>query len=100
MPGGIIDYWLARDATGPVTLDVLDANGVVVRSYSSDDPVLVPDPALDLEGYDRICRRDLTRITSYNVCYTKLLRSGGRWWLGLMYMLTVTPAFGWRLPRP
>jgi len=60
MPGGIIDYWLARDASGPVTLDVLDANGVVVRSYSSDDPVLVPDPALDLEGYDRICRRDPT----------------------------------------
>jgi photosystem II stability/assembly factor-like uncharacterized protein len=58
--GGIIDYWLAADAPGPVGLDILDANGTVVRSFSSDDPVLVPDPALDPEGYDRICRQDPT----------------------------------------
>ncbi len=58
--GGIIDYWLAADASGPVGLDILDANGTVVRSYSSDDPVLVPDPALDPEGYDRICQQDPT----------------------------------------
>lgn len=54
--GGLIDYYLAADATGPVTLDILDAKGTVVRSLSSDDPVLKPDPALDPEGYDRICR--------------------------------------------
>jgi len=59
-PGGIIDYYLAADAPGPVTLDILDADGKTVRSYSSDDPVLDPDPALDPEGYDRICRRDPT----------------------------------------
>jgi len=58
--GGLIDYWLAADASGPVTLDVLDADGAVIRSYSSDDPVLVPDPALDPEGYDEICRDDPT----------------------------------------
>jgi photosystem II stability/assembly factor-like uncharacterized protein len=60
LPGGIIDYWLPADASGPVTLDVLDASGTVVRSYSSEDPVLEPDPALDPDGYDRICRRDPT----------------------------------------
>jgi len=60
MPGGIIDYWLSADARGPLTLDILDAEGTVVRSYSSDDPVLEPDPALDPEGYDRICREDPT----------------------------------------
>jgi len=58
MPGGIIDYWLAADATGPVTLDIMDARGVVVRSLSSDDPVLTPDPALDPAGYDKICQQD------------------------------------------
>jgi hypothetical protein len=30
----------------------------VVRSLSSDDPRLVPDPALDPEAYDRICQAD------------------------------------------
>ncbi len=59
-PGGLIDYWLPADVSGPVTLDVLDAGGKVVRSYSSDDPVLEPDPALDPEGYDAICRADPT----------------------------------------
>ena len=57
-PGGIIDYWLAKDASGPITLDILNAAGTVVRSYSSEDPVLVPDPALDPAGYDRICQQD------------------------------------------
>ncbi len=56
--GGIIDYYLAADAAGPVGLDILDASGAVIRSYSSDDPVLEPDPALDPEGYDRVCRED------------------------------------------
>ena len=60
LPGGIIDYWLAADAARPVTLDILDARGGVIRSLSSDDPVLVPDPALDPAGYDRICQRDPT----------------------------------------
>ncbi len=55
-PGGLIDYYLASDVTGPVTLDIVDARGTLVRSLSSDDPVLKPDPALDPEGYDRICR--------------------------------------------
>jgi photosystem II stability/assembly factor-like uncharacterized protein len=57
-PGGIIDYYLAADASGPVTLDVLDAGGKVVRSYSSDDSVLTPDPALDPVGYNRICQQN------------------------------------------
>jgi photosystem II stability/assembly factor-like uncharacterized protein len=60
LPGGIIDYYLAVDANGPVALDILDSAGTVVRSLSSDDPVLEPDPALDPEGYDQICQRDPT----------------------------------------
>ena len=56
-PGAILDYFLPADAAGPVTLSVLDAAGRVVRSYSSTDPVLEPDPAVDTAAYDRICRR-------------------------------------------
>jgi len=56
--GGIIDYYLAADAPGPVGLDILDSGGKVIRSYSSEDPVLEPDPALDPKGYDRICRQN------------------------------------------
>ncbi len=60
LPGGIIDYYLPNDVQGPVTLEILDEGGTVVRSLSSDDPRLVPDPALDPEGYDRICQQDPT----------------------------------------
>jgi photosystem II stability/assembly factor-like uncharacterized protein len=36
--GAIIDYFLAKDAVGPVALEILDANeGAVVRVYSSAD---------------------------------------------------------------
>ncbi len=56
--GGLIDYYLAADVAGPVTLDILDARGTVVRSLSSNDPVLTPDPALDPLGYDKICQKD------------------------------------------
>jgi photosystem II stability/assembly factor-like uncharacterized protein len=33
--GALIDYWLARDARGPVTLRVLDASGAEVQRFSS-----------------------------------------------------------------
>jgi photosystem II stability/assembly factor-like uncharacterized protein len=41
--GAIIDYSLARDAHGPVALELLDSQGNVLRRYSSEDPV-VPTP--------------------------------------------------------
>jgi photosystem II stability/assembly factor-like uncharacterized protein len=34
--GAAIDYYLRRNASGPVTIDILDANGAVVRTFSSD----------------------------------------------------------------
>jgi hypothetical protein len=36
--GAIIDYFLACAPSGPVTLEVLDAQGKLVRRYSSADP--------------------------------------------------------------
>ena len=35
--GAIIDYFLAKPASGPATLEVLDSQGKVVRKYSSTD---------------------------------------------------------------
>jgi photosystem II stability/assembly factor-like uncharacterized protein len=57
LPGGIIDYNLAKDASAPVTLDILDATGKVVRHYSSDDHVRNPNPALDPVAYDKVCQQ-------------------------------------------
>jgi hypothetical protein len=37
--GAIIDYFLAKDAAGPVTLEILDGNDQLVRKYSSADRV-------------------------------------------------------------
>ncbi len=59
-PGGLIDYYLARDVSGEITLEIIDGTGTVIRSLSSNDPVLEPDPALDPVGYDRICQNDPT----------------------------------------
>ena len=55
--GAILDYFLPADAAGPVRLEVVDAAGKVVRTYSSADAVLEPDPALDPAGYDRVCQQ-------------------------------------------
>ena len=57
MPGAIIDYYLAAPAAAPVSLEILDAAGGVVRSYSSRDSVLNPDPARDPDAYNRLCQR-------------------------------------------
>jgi photosystem II stability/assembly factor-like uncharacterized protein len=35
--GAIIDYYLANTASNPVTLEILDAHGQLVRKFSSDD---------------------------------------------------------------
>jgi hypothetical protein len=59
-PGAILDYYLAADATAPVKLEILDGAGGVVRSYSSDDPVRNPDPALDPVAYNKLCQQTPT----------------------------------------
>jgi photosystem II stability/assembly factor-like uncharacterized protein len=44
MKGAIIDYDLKTDASGPVTLDILDAGGKVVGHYSSATRYPAPNP--------------------------------------------------------
>ncbi|MBK6845163.1 MAG: glycoside hydrolase [Gemmatimonadetes bacterium] len=59
-PGGLIDYYLASDASGPVLLEILNAKGKVVRSYSSTEPVFDPDPGKDMAAYDKVCQKNPT----------------------------------------
>ncbi len=56
LPGGIIDYRLARAASGPVTLEIVDAAGIVVRKFSSTDLALDPHPATNMAAYDTVCQ--------------------------------------------
>ncbi len=41
--GAFLDYVLGADAPGPVTLEILDANGGLVRRFSSDEKPRGPD---------------------------------------------------------
>ena len=52
--GAILDYYLAADMTGPLTIDILDGAGKVVRTYSSELK-RDPDPAVDPAAYDKVC---------------------------------------------
>jgi hypothetical protein len=56
MAGAILDYFLGANAS-EVKLEIVDGAGVVVRTYSSKDPVLDPHPALDRAAYDKICQK-------------------------------------------
>jgi len=42
--GAILDYYLKSAASGPVTIEILNASGTAVRHYSSADPAAPPDP--------------------------------------------------------
>ena len=55
-PGAVLDYALGADAAGPVTLEILDSAGTVVRTYASTDSVPRPDPARDPAAYNRLCQ--------------------------------------------
>jgi len=53
--GAIIDYYLASAVSGPVTIDILDAGGKLVRTYTSELK-RDPDPAVDAAAYDKVCQ--------------------------------------------
>jgi photosystem II stability/assembly factor-like uncharacterized protein len=59
-PGGLIDYYLPRDARGEVRLEIVDVGGKVVRAYSSSEPVFDPDPGKDMTAYDAVCQKNPT----------------------------------------
>jgi len=45
--GAIIDYSLAKQASGPVTVEVLDSQGKLVRRYSSEDKPAITQAELE-----------------------------------------------------
>ena len=49
--GAMIDYRLGPNATGPITLEIKDSKGNVVRRYASTDRVSAPDPKLKIPRY-------------------------------------------------
>jgi len=50
--GAIIDYYLAQAASAPVTLEILDRDGKLVRRYSSaDQPLAVDEKELNVPTY-------------------------------------------------
>ncbi len=49
--GAIIDYYLKADAAGPVTLEILDSAGNIVRRYASTDTIEPVNPMLAIPKY-------------------------------------------------
>jgi len=49
--GAIVHYFLKAGATGPVTLEIVDAAGTVVRSYRSTDPPEPPAEGRNIPDY-------------------------------------------------
>jgi photosystem II stability/assembly factor-like uncharacterized protein len=81
--GAIVNYYLAKDATGPVTLEVLDAAGVVIRKYSSTDPVEQPGPDYPVPTYWVRPARALAATAgmhrwTWDMRYQPLAGGGGR----------------------
>jgi photosystem II stability/assembly factor-like uncharacterized protein len=50
--GAMIDYFLSKDASGPITIEIKDGKGQIVRKYSSVDvPVEAKPERLRFPGY-------------------------------------------------
>jgi len=49
--GAIIDYYLKSASSAPVTLEIMDSAGNLVRRYSTADPVPQLDPQLAIPAY-------------------------------------------------
>jgi photosystem II stability/assembly factor-like uncharacterized protein len=58
MPGAIIDYYLGSAVHDTLRLEIVNPAGRVVRTYTSADRVLNPDPARDPEAYTRVCQQN------------------------------------------
>jgi photosystem II stability/assembly factor-like uncharacterized protein len=49
--GAVLYYWLPADAKSPVTIEILDSTGKVLRKYSSTDKPEPPSPTLNVPTY-------------------------------------------------
>jgi photosystem II stability/assembly factor-like uncharacterized protein len=81
--GAILDYYLGANASGPVTLEILDGAGAVVRRYSSTDPEPPIDPMLAIPTYWVRKPHSLPATAGmhrylWDMHYTPLAGGGGR----------------------
>jgi photosystem II stability/assembly factor-like uncharacterized protein len=49
--GAMIDYYIGAGTSGPVSLEIKDESGQIVRRYSSADPLPTPNPTLAIPPY-------------------------------------------------
>ena len=49
--GAMIDYYIGAGNSGPVSLEIRDEAGQIVRRYSSADPLPTPNPTLAIPPY-------------------------------------------------
>ncbi|HLR06281.1 MAG TPA: hypothetical protein VK117_10735 [Pyrinomonadaceae bacterium] len=49
--GAMIDYYIGARTSGPVTVEINDDAGALVRRYASADPMPTPDPMLAIPPY-------------------------------------------------
>ena len=49
--GAMIDYHIGPGTSGPVSLEIKDETGQIVRRYSSADPLPTPNPSLAIPPY-------------------------------------------------
>ncbi len=49
--GAMIDYYIGAGTSGPVSLEIRDASGQIVRRYSSAEPLPTPNPSLSIPPY-------------------------------------------------
>ncbi len=49
--GAVLDYWLGAPVSGPVTLEINDPSGALVRKFSSDDPPQAPIAGRNIPDY-------------------------------------------------
>jgi len=49
--GAMIDYYIGAGTSGPVSLEIKDEAGQIVRRYSSADPLPTPNPSLAIPPY-------------------------------------------------
>src|SRR5215467_3983296 len=81
--GAILDYYLGPRVSGPVTLEILDSAGALVRKYSSTDPEEPADPMLAIPKYwvrpphSLPATHGMHRYT-WDMHYTPLSVGGGR----------------------
>ena len=79
--GAILDYYLSSQASSPVTLEILTAQGKLVRKYSSDDKPAPAESDLNVPTYwirePRTLSPQAGIIVSFGISGTRLQRSSG-----------------------